>query len=54
MLFIILFLKIYSLVPELLLTVGVVGATGADGVVVELESEFLEGAVGLFCTLGGV
>ena len=62
MLYIILFLKIYSLVPVVSLTagvvdsgvVGVVGATGTVGVTVALESEFLEGAAGLFCTLGGV
>ena len=54
MLYIILFLKIYSLVPVVSLTAGVVGVTGAGGVTVALESEFLEWAVGLFCTLGGV
>ena len=61
MLYIILFLKIYSLVPVVSLaagvvTFGVVGVTvaGVFGVTVELELEFPEGAVGLFCTLGGV
>ena len=61
MLYIILFLKIYSLVPVVSLaagvvTFGVVGVTvaGVFGVTVALESEFPEVGAGLFCTLGGV
>ena len=59
MLYIILFLKIYSLVPVVSLTAGVVdsgvvGLTGKVGVTVALESEFPEVVAGVFCTLGGV